>query len=148
MSLIHIKVVSPQRVLVEADVEQLSLPTTMGQITILSGHAPLISDIHSGELTYVQQGQVRSIHIAGGVVEVHLHNQVILLADEAEHPEEIDVAQIEAAKLKAVKALTETVLSDEEYATVAMNLERSLSRLRFVRKHGHRGGMHVQENPS
>jgi F0F1-type ATP synthase epsilon subunit len=73
-------------------------------------------------------------------VEINSGNEVVMLADEAEHPEELDSVKIEEAKARAEKAMSESVMSDEEYATAVVNLERSLSRLRFVRKHGKRAG--------
>lgn len=139
MSLLKLKLVTPQRVLVDEVVSKVSLPTSMGEITVLSGHAPLVSDIHSGEMVFEKDGVLKSVHVAGGVVEITSGNEVVMLADEAEHPEELDIAKIEEAKLRAEKAVSESSRSDEEYAIAAVNLERSLSRLRFVRKHSRHG---------
>jgi F-type H+-transporting ATPase subunit epsilon len=140
MSLLKLKLVTPQRVLVDEQVSKVSLPTTLGEITILPGHAPLVSDVNSGELVFEKDGVMKSVYVAGGVVEVALGNKVTMLVDEAEHLEELDVAKIEEAKIRAEKTMNESVLSDEEYVTAVVNLERSLSRLRFVRKHGKRAG--------
>lgn len=146
MALLHLKIVSPQRVLVDAEVSEVVCPTSLGEIGILPGHMPLVSDIVPGELKLVHNGAVQYFHVSGGVVEIMSGNKVVVLADAAEHPAEIDLEEAELAKERARKALSEAVTSDEEYATVAGNLERSLSRIKTARKHKQRGGQRIDES--
>jgi F-type H+-transporting ATPase subunit epsilon len=108
MSLLKLKLVTPQRVLVDEQVSKVSLPTTLGEITVFPGHAPLVSDITSGEMVFEKDGVLKSVHVAGGVVEINSGNEVVMLADEAEHPEELDSVKIEEAKARAEKAMSES----------------------------------------
>ncbi len=139
MAKLHLQLVTPQRVLLnEADLDSLSCPTSQGEITILPGHAPLVATLASGELSVRHGAEERPVHVAGGFVEVKPGNQVVILADEAEHVHELDEQRVEEARQKAQQLLNQSNISDEEYALAASSLERSLSRLRIIRRHAHR----------
>jgi F-type H+-transporting ATPase subunit epsilon len=139
MSKLIIQLVTPERSVLTEEVSSLSCPTTEGQITILPGHAPLISTLTSGELIAKNGENTHFIHVAGGFVQVQNGGkEIIILADAAEHYYEIDLARAEQAKLEAENILKEQTASDEEYALAATNLQRSLSRINIARKHSHR----------
>ena len=139
MNTIHLQLVTPQRQVLNEDLESLTCPTKMGQITILPNHAALVATLATGELMARSiGGQEHNIHVAGGFVEVKEGSQVIILADSAEHHHEIDEQEAEAAKLRAQEALKQSNISQEEYALAAAALERSLSKLNLVRKYRHR----------
>jgi F-type H+-transporting ATPase subunit epsilon len=138
MPTLKFQLVTPKGPVLSETVESLSCPTTQGQITILPGHIPLVATLAAGELVAKTKGVEHILHVAGGFVEVRKHNEVILLADEAEHFYEIDQVQVEEAKQRAEEIMKEKNLSAEEYAAASASLERSLSRLRVARKHAHR----------
>jgi F-type H+-transporting ATPase subunit epsilon len=138
MAKLHLQLVTPQRVVLNEELDSLSCPTSQGQITILPGHIPLVATLASGEFIARTGSEQHDIHVAGGFVEVKPGNQVIILADEAEHISELDEKVAEQAKQKAEALLRRSNISDEEYATAAASLERNLSRLRIIRKHAHR----------
>ena len=71
-------------------------------------------------------------------MQVDKDNQVVVLADAAEHHYEIDQERAQEAKTRAQDALKQTQMSGEEYAKVAASLERSLARLNIARKRAHR----------
>lgn len=132
---IKFRIATPERVVYESEVDSVTCPTEMGEITILPNHIPLVSNLKPGELKVIENGQDKYIAVAGGFVEVRPNNEVIILADAAEHAEEIDIAKAEQARERAQKAMAEQTLSGEEYAATAAALERSLARLRVARRH-------------
>jgi F-type H+-transporting ATPase subunit epsilon len=135
---LKVQLVTPERLVLEEEVESLSCPTTQGQITILPGHIPLVSTLISGELVAKNNGEGHNIHVAGGFVEVRPHNEVVILADAAEHFYEIDEQRAEHAKKQAQQLMAQSQVSSEEYALAAAWLERSATRLNIARKHAHR----------
>ena len=134
MPKLKLKIVTPERVLLETEVDSLSCPTQMGEVTILPGHIPLVASIIPGELKVVEAGETKHMAVAGGVIEVRLQNEIVVLADAAEAPEEIDVKRAEEARERARKIMNEQILSDEEYAATAAALEKSLARIRVARR--------------
>lgn len=140
MAKIQLQLVTPERSVLTEEVDSLICPTSQGQITILPGHVPLISNLVSGELIARVEGEEEhNIHVAGGFVQVQDKGQeIIILADAAEHFYEIDIVRAEEAKLEAEKTLQEEHLSKEEYALAASVLQKSLSRINIARKHAHR----------
>lgn len=138
MNLISFKLVTPERTVLQQELVSLACPTTLGQITILPGHTTLVATLIPGELHAKAATNDFFIFVSGGFVQVNPNNQVIILADAAEHHHEIDQARAEEAHARAQKALSEQKLSDEDYAKVAAALERSLGRINIKRKHSHR----------
>lgn len=139
MKLIHFQLVTPERVVLKKDLVSLSCPTTLGQITILPGHAPLIATLAPGELHAKTESEEFLVSVTGGFVQVDKASQVKILADAAEHDFEIDLARAEEAKKRAEEALKrQSQMSEAEYASVAAALERSLARLNIARKRTHR----------
>lgn len=95
------QLVSPERLLVEEQVTEAQIPAREGYIGVLPGHAPLLSELMAGGvLTYVANGEKKVVAVYGGFVEV-LPDRVRVLADMAEHKEEIDVNAARAALQKA-----------------------------------------------
>jgi len=75
---IHLKVVTPRRLLVEADVEAIFLPTLEGQIGVLPGHRPLFVGIGKGKLTYRAAGDEDSFRVRGGYAQVQPERVVVM----------------------------------------------------------------------
>ena len=95
------QLVSPERLLVEEQVTEVQIPAREGYIGVLPGHAPLLSELKAGGvLTYVANGETKVVAVYGGFVEV-LPDRVRVLADMAEHKEEIDVNAARVALQKA-----------------------------------------------
>lgn len=138
MNKLHFQLVTPERTLLNEELDSLSCPTTLGQITILPGHIPLVATLVAGELTAKNEGKEHFIAVTGGFIEVRPNNQVVALADAAEHHYEIDVQKTEEAVKRAQLAMSEKKMSSAEYAKVAASLNQSLTRLNIARKHSHR----------
>jgi F-type H+-transporting ATPase subunit epsilon len=139
MNFITFQLVTPERTVLSQELVSLSCPTTMGEITILPGHVPLVASLATGELhAKTADNQDSYIFVSGGFVQINPNSQVIVLADSAEHHYEIDEQQTEEAKQRAQKELAEGKLSSTEYAQATAALERSLTKLNIAKKHAHR----------
>lgn len=126
----RLRIVTPYREVVMEDVGEAQVPGKEGYLGILPGHAPLISELKVGELSYRRGSESSHLAVSGGFVEV-LPDQVTILAETAEKAEEIDVARAQSAKERAEKRLRSPDLEmDLNRATVA--LERALIRLQVA----------------
>lgn len=133
---IHLKMHTPERTVYDADVEQITLPTLDGEISILPRHIPLISVLKSGEMRVMKDGVEIPMVVAGGFVEVRPDSAVDILADAAERVEEIDVERAEAARARAEEYIkAKKFESDVEYAALQAALERAMVRIRLAKKH-------------
>lgn len=127
-----LRVVTPSRQLLSEPVEELQVPGKAGYLGILPGHAPMLSELRVGELTYRQGRNLHRLLITGGFLEV-LPEQVTILAEAAERPEEIDLARAQSAHDRAEKRLRSADPEvDLNRATIA--LERALIRIQLAGK--------------
>jgi F-type H+-transporting ATPase subunit epsilon len=128
----RLRIVTPYREVVTEEVVEAQVPGKEGYLGILPGHAPLISELKVGEITYRRGHESTHLAVSGGFVEV-LPDQVTILAENAERAEEIDVARAQAAKDQAEKLLHAAHPdTDIDQATIA--LERALIRLQVAAK--------------
>jgi len=122
-----LRIVTPSRQVLNVEVEEMQVPGKEGYLGILPGHAPLLSELRVGEMSYRQGREVHRLVITGGFLEV-LPQQVTILAEAAERPEEIDVERAQAARERAEKLLRSPDPEiDLNRATIA--LERALIRI-------------------
>jgi F-type H+-transporting ATPase subunit epsilon len=129
----RLEVVSAERaVLTEEDVDQIVAPGADGQLTILPRHASLITLLQPGELRIRRRGQDTAFAISGGFMEVH-QSRVRILADAAEHTDEIDVQRAQAAEERARALLSNPRRVDDLPAAYAA-LRLSQVRLRVARR--------------
>lgn len=138
---LHFEIVTPERVVFSAPgVESITLPTQMGEITILPDHLPLVANLVPGELVVRIGGQAISMAVSGGFIEVK-PGKVTVLADTAERAEELDESRAEEARRKAQELMKQARLTEsKDYAALAAKLEKELARLRVARKHRERRG--------
>ena len=138
MKKIHFQIVTPEKITYHDDVDSITLPTQMGEITVLPNHAPLISSLKSGEAIIKKDGEEFSLAISGGFLQVQPKNKVVVLADAAERAEEISEERAEQARIRAEEILKEKRLDKAEMATAAAALEKSLIRLKVARRRSKR----------
>jgi F-type H+-transporting ATPase subunit epsilon len=101
--MLHLQLVSPERVLVDEDVDEVQIPGLDGYLGILPGHAPLLSELKpGGVLSYKSAGGEKVLAVFGGFVEVQ-PDRVRILADAAERKEEINVEEARQQLSKAVE---------------------------------------------
>ena len=130
---ILLRIVTPNRQVVREDVEEIQAPGREGYLGILPGHAPLLSELKPGEMSYRQGREVRRLALGGGYLEV-LPEQVTVLAETAERPEDIDTARARAAKERAERRL-KSPDPDVDLNRASVALERALIRLQVASRH-------------
>ena len=124
---IQLEVITPERRLLSETVDAVTVPGLGGELGILPGHTPLISQLQTGVLSYTQGDASRRLLVSGGFVEVNA-DRVSVLADVAEYPEEIDAAQARQDREQAERALVSQTGSEEDMAAMQEQLERSTVR--------------------
>jgi F-type H+-transporting ATPase subunit epsilon len=128
---IELEVVTPERRVLGEPVEFVTVPGLNGELGILPGHTPLISQLQTGVLTYFQDGKSSQLHVSGGFVEVR-DDHVAVLADVAERPEEIDAAVARATHDRLEKQLTGWSGSEDDLENARIELARSEVRLQLA----------------
>jgi len=128
---IQLEVVTPERRVLEESVEMVNVPGLNGELGILPGHTPLISQLKTGVLTYVEDGKSSVLHVSGGFVEVR-DDHVSVLAEVAERPEEIDAASARTAREKFEKQLGSWSGSEEDLELARTELARAEVRLQLA----------------
>ena len=135
MSSFKLEIVTAEKLVYTGYVDILVVPGVDGELSILPGHAPLLTLLKSGEMRVVEDGQESYIAVSGGFLEV-LNNKAGILADTAERAEEIDIDRAEAA-LKQARDRIESKASDMDLEKTLVSLRRSEARL-IVAKRRHR----------
>jgi F-type H+-transporting ATPase subunit epsilon len=124
---IELQIVTPDRLVVREQVDEVQIPGSEGYFGVLPGHTPLLASLAVGELWYRKGQEKTYLSIAGGFAEV-LPDRVTLLATLAEKAEEIDVARAEAAKQRAEQRLAQPKM-DIDYERARLALQKSIIRL-------------------
>jgi len=133
--MLHLQIITPEKIAFDDDVDQVTLPTETGQITVLPHHTSLVTNIEPGELIF-KKHQKDTLMAAGfGFAQIGPDN-VKVLVDLAAPEEDIQEKEIEAARTQAEEALKQKhTMSEEEYAYAAANLQKALAQLRIKRRH-------------
>lgn len=135
---LQLRVVTPERLILEEEVDQVTLPTVSGELTILPDHVPIIIKMASGDVVAKVNGELVPIAVVGGFLEVKHedgHTKVALLADFAEHLHEMTDDKIEQAKARA-EELRQQMENKElvDFEHFETELERSLTRVKIADK--------------
>ena len=123
-----LSIVTPEKQLVSEEVDQVNVPGTEGDLGILYDHAPVLTLLRSGQLSYEKEGETVILVVSGGYLEV-TDNRVTVLAETGEFMHEIDRERAEIAQADAEKRLGETDISEEEYIETQKKLFRAIARL-------------------
>ena len=114
--MLKLEIVTPERRVLDTEVEAVTVPTASGEAGILSNHSPLVSELKPGVLSYTVRGSVDKLAIAGGFVEVS-GNKVSVLTDFAETAAEVNFeaarADREAAERELAAASSNTVEANQ-----------------------------------
>lgn len=129
---IKVDIVTRDRQLISDEVDMVTLPGISGQMGIMRGHAPLLSTLDIGEIILHKGSAAEYIAVGGGVVEVR-PDKVTVLAEVAEHAEEIDEARAGAARERARQLLDENP-PPERRVIIETALRRSTLRLKVARR--------------
>jgi len=128
---IQLEVVTPERMVVNDAADYIEIPAITGYIGVLPGHAPLITELSVGEISYKAGANIRRLAVAWGFAEV-LSHKVTVLAETAERAEDIDVSRAQAAKQRAEEALRTAGVNGNPDAQAA--LQRANARLEVAGK--------------
>ena len=128
-----LEVVTPQRLLVKEAVTEVVAPGSEGYFGVLPGHTPFMTTLKIGELTYWKGREERHLAVSWGYAEVG-PEKVVVLAEMAERPEEIDVERAEAARRRAEDRLRQWGDGSVDFARAQAALQRALTRLAVAAK--------------
>lgn len=104
MAKINLRIVTPDKTVVDAPVDAVGAMGSQGAFTALPGHVPFLTDLQPGLLWYRADGQNRDLAVSGGFIEI-LPDRAVVLAESAEYLEDIDVERAERALKKAQERL-------------------------------------------
>ena len=127
---IQLEIVAPDRLVFSGEVQEVSIPGAEGYLGILPGHAPLLSELKTGIISYPDGGGHIRLFCSSGFAEV-LPGRVIVLAEEVESPEQIDGSRARADKEKA-EQLLRSPDPGTDYAAALTLLEQASARLQLV----------------
>ena len=125
---LQLDVITPERRLLSEQVDSVTVPGLGGELGVLPGHTPLISQLQTGVLSYTKGGETRRLMVSGGFVEVNA-DRVSVLADLAEFPDEVDAARARAERDDAERRLGAFSGPPEEMAELRTRLDRAATRL-------------------
>jgi F-type H+-transporting ATPase subunit epsilon len=126
-STIRLELVTPERLLVSEDVDEVIAPGYEGEFGVLPEHTYFLAILSVGVLRYRKGSETRKVAVGGGFAEVS-PDRVVVMADVAEKAEEIDVERARRAQARAEATLREVSLDDETYVKAAAALQRALVR--------------------
>lgn len=131
----ELQVVTPEQLLVHEEVHEAQIPGLGGYLGILPGHAPLLSELQMGELSYRKGNHWSYLTVFCGFVEV-LPERIIVLAEVGERGEEIDVERAQRARQRAEERLKHPSDPDVDWNRAQVALQRAMIRIQVASKAG------------
>ena len=131
---LSLEVATPSRLVIAETVDEVVIPGSQGYFGVLPGHAPLLATLGVGELTYRKGTSQRHLALTGGFAEVR-NDKVIVLAENAERPDEIDRERARRARERAERRLSGRE-DDVDFARAQGALTRALIRLQVANDPG------------
>ena len=139
----RLEIATPNRQLVSAEADEVVAPGSEGYFGVLPGHAPFLTTLGSGEVSYRHGREEGHLAVIGGFAEVQ-DDRVMILAETAEHPEEIDRERAERARQRAEQRLAgrnpqgrlPEAGGEIDYARAGAALARALARLQVAGRAG------------
>jgi F-type H+-transporting ATPase subunit epsilon len=135
---IELEIVTPEREVLHQTVESVQIPGKDGYLGVLPGHAPLLTELGVGELSFLKDSATENLTVIGGIAEV-LPSRVIVLAEISERAGEIDISRAQAARDAAHAKLSKPG-AELDWAAESFAYEKALIRLHVAaRKTGYAG---------
>lgn len=128
---LRLELATPTRLVVSQEVEAVVAPGAEGYFGVWPGHAPFLTTLASGVVTYRPGAEERALAVHGGFAEVQ-GERVIILADAAESPEAIDLARAQRARERAEQRLAGKTQEEIDYTRALAAFRRALSRLQVA----------------
>lgn len=136
MKKINLMIVTPERVVYQNEVDEITASTESGVIGILPEHAPLVSIVKTGEFSVKKDGEILPLAVAGGILEVRSGSRVVVLADYSEFAREIDLKRAEEAYARARELMEKKAeIEDVDFARFQSMIEKELNRVKIASKH-------------
>lgn len=130
------EIVTQERTVYSEEVDAVNLPSPEGRMGVLPNHMVMLASLDFGEVVVRRGNTEEFFAIGGGFVEI-LPDKVTILADSAEHAEEIDIERAHQARERAERAMQEGVIDDSErYAQIEASLRRAQVRIKVSRRRG------------
>ena len=130
----NIEIVTPEDRVYEDTIDSVVMPTTSGEIDILPGHIPIVTEVQAGELIISKSGTRQSLAISKGFAQC-VGDKISILAEDAIHIDEIDESAVEEAQKRAENALaTMEKMSDEEVAMLETQIAYARAQILVKRK--------------
>jgi len=134
---ISLRVVTPSRMLLDEDVDEVTAPGELGEFGVLPNHIAFLTTLVPGELSYKQGSSKKTLAVGGGYAEV-LDNVMTVLAPAAEFADEIDSARAQRAKERAEKFIAELNREEKDWEMAETALKRALVRLQVASREARR----------
>ena len=134
---IKLRIATQEKLVSEKEIDQITIPTESGVITILPDHIPLIATLKPGVLEVIKEkGKETEMVISGGFLEMH-GNELTILADTAERAEEIDLDRAEQARQRAVEAkqVKRKSMDENQFAMILSQLDKQSARVKLAKKY-------------
>jgi F-type H+-transporting ATPase subunit epsilon len=131
---LRLRVITPERMLLDEEVDEVTAPGTVGEFGILPNHVTFLSSLHPGRLLYKQKGQSHVLSVGGGFAEV-VNNEVTVLVDSAEFANEINVERERAALQQAEEQLKLLSPADANFAEADAAYRRAQARIAVGSSH-------------
>ena len=132
---ILLEIVTPDRLVLSEEVDEVTAPGVEGEFGVLPGHTPFLTTLKVGELTYRKGKEIHHMAVSWGYAEV-TPKKVTVLAEAAEVAVEIDIERAKAAMEKAEKELKKLSKEDKDYLIEAARLEKSIIRIQVAERAG------------
>ena len=134
MAEINLEIITPEKIIYKDSVDSVTVPGTKGMFQVLMDHAPLMSTIEIGVITFKKNDESKYLTTAGGTIEV-LNNNVLILADSVEVIEDIDIDRAERAKTRAEENLKKKKEEEIDFVRAELALKRAINRINAREKY-------------
>lgn len=131
-----LQLVTPYKKVLSQDVDEVTLPGSVGELGVLPGHTPLLTTLKIGELSYRDGNETFRVAVNWGYLEIE-DDQVNVLVETAEPADEIDLERAKAALGRAEEALKTLSPEDKSYKVMEAALERALIRIQVAGRKAH-----------
>lgn len=128
---IRLRLVTPSRLLLDEEVDEVTGPGALGEFGVLPKHISFLTLLEAGGMSYKQGAEQHRLAVSGGYAEV-LEDVMTVLASAAEYADEIDVERARNARERAEKRMAELDHGDKEFAAAEAALRRALVRLQVA----------------
>ncbi len=130
---LFLEIITPIKIVLQEEVDEITIPTSEGEISILPNHVNLLTKITPGEMVIKHNGKIEPFAVLGGFLEV-INNRVNILADHAIRASDIEIAKAQEAEERARHAMRNKQ-SENDFRLADADLKKALLELKVARRH-------------